>query len=537
MKKDKINLFHKSIPTDVHYQGSIYPNAGLPRIRNNFLISWKDTLKMVLILSASVTLTELLRTLHVGDQNLILVYILSVVIISRITQGYIYGVIAAIINVFAFDFLITEPRLGFSILQPTYPITFVIMLIVSLIISTLTMRIKAQAEIAVEKEYRTRILYEFNQRLHATRGFDNIIELANAHISNLLCRSVIYYSGDPTGRATGIIKQFDGSADTKIFAADADKAAAYWAYTNQVTTGAGTTLFSSANAYYIPVTSQNTTMGILGISFIEGGAMNESSITISGMFASQLAMALELQILTDEQARILLDSEKEKMRGNLLRAISHDLRTPLTGIYGASSVILDRGDLMNKQTRDSMIADIKEDSQWLIRMVENLLSVTRIDEETMLVNKQPEAVEEIVGETISRTRKRFTNRVITAKVPDELLIVPMDAMLIIQVLLNMIENAIKNSDEHTPIHVSVSEQDGFAVFEVIDSGTGISEQNIQELLNGEIVYGNKSSDSSRGMGIGLSICSSIIRAHDGRMEAVNRLEGGAVFRFMLPTSN
>ncbi len=537
MKKHRRELFLKNVTDASDYDGTVSSDSKRPRIRDNFLFSWKDSLKTALVLALSVALSELLRQLHVGDQNLVLVYILSVVIISRITQGYVYGIIAAILSVFVFDFLITEPRFGFSIIQPTYPITFVIMLIVSLIISTLTMRIKAQALTAVEKEHRTRILYEFNRKLNATRGFDNIIELANEYISTLLCRSVIYYSGDPSGEDSGVVKLFGDHIGPDIFATADDKKAAYWTYSNRISSGTGTALFPNANAYYMSVGSQNKAMGVLGISCKGGIPLNGSNVTLLGMFASQLAMALELQMLTDEQAQILLDSEKEKMRSNLLRAISHDLRTPLTGIYGASSVILDRGDKMNEQTRNNLISDIKEDSQWLIRMVENLLSVTRIHEETMHVSKQSEAVEEIVGEAIAKIRKRFENRAIVVKVPDELLIVPMDAMLIIQVLLNLMENAIKNSDESTSIHVNVSKQDNLAVFEVIDSGTGISEQNIQELFKGEILYGNKSADSSRGMGIGLSICSSIVRAHDGRMEAMNRPEGGAVFRFVLPISN
>ncbi len=537
MKKHRRELFRKNVTDASDYDGTVSSDSKRPRIRDNFLFSWKDSLKTALVLALSVALSELLRQLHVGNQNLVLVYILSVVIISRITQGYVYGIIAAILSVFVFDFLITEPRFGFSIIQPTYPITFVIMLIVSLIISTLTMRIKAQALTAVEKEHRTRILYEFNRKLNATRGFDNIIELANEYISTLLCRSVIYYSGDPSREDSGVVKLFGENIGPDLFATADDKKAAYWTYSNRISSGTGTALFPNANAYYMSVGSQNKAMGVLGISCKGGIPLNGSNVTLLGMFASQLAMALELQMLTDEQAQILLDSEKEKMRSNLLRAISHDLRTPLTGIYGASSVILDRGDKMNEQTRNNLISDIKEDSQWLIRMVENLLSVTRIHEETMHVSKQPEAVEEIVGEAIAKIRKRFENRAIVVKVPDELLIVPMDAMLIIQVLLNLMENAIKNSDESTSIHVNVSKQDNLAVFEVIDSGTGISEQNIQELFKGEILYGNKSADSSRGMGIGLSICSSIVRAHDGRMEAMNRPEGGAVFRFVLPISN
>jgi two-component system sensor histidine kinase KdpD len=245
-------------------------------------------------------------------------------------------------------------------------------------------------------------------------------------------------------------------------------------------------------------------------------------------------MALERQYLSDEQRHILIESEKEKMRSNLLRAISHDLRTPLTGILGASSTILENGDSIDKVMHNKLLLNIKEDSQWLIRMVENLLSVTRINEGTMNVSKSPEAVEEIVAEALSRIKKRFINRKITVKVPTIFLLVPMDGTLIEQVLINLLENAIKHSPEDSLVEVEVKKNGNFAVFEVIDYGEGIAEQDLPYLFEGYISNEKHSTDSARGMGVGLSICMSIIKAHNGKMEAVNKKSGGAIFRFMLP---
>src|ERR1035437_1503029 len=222
------------------------------------------------------------------------------------------------------------------------------------------------------------------------------------------------------------------------------------------------------------------------------------------------------------------------MRSNLLRAISHDLRTPLTGILGASSTILEGGDLIDAQTRNKLISGIKEDSQWLIRMVENLLSVTRINEGTMNVTKSPEAVEEIVAESVARIRSRLPDHEITVRVPEDLLVVPMDGTLIEQVLINLIDNAIKHSGGGTKIHVEVKKDRDRAIFEVSDNGDGIPEQDIPYIFDGISSQGRRSSDSSRGTGIGLSICMSIIKAHNGTMEAENLKEGGALFRFTLP---
>jgi two-component system sensor histidine kinase KdpD len=245
-------------------------------------------------------------------------------------------------------------------------------------------------------------------------------------------------------------------------------------------------------------------------------------------------MALERQRLSDEQREILIETEKEKMRSNLLRAISHDLRTPLTGILGASSAILENRDLLDVQTQDKLISNIKDDSQWLIRMVENLLSVTRINEDTANVTKTPEAAEEILAAAISRIRKRFPQQNIKVSVPEELLMVPMDGTLIEQVIINLIENAIKHSGYDTMINVTLRQENDMAAFEVRDNGEGISEEDFQYLFESYIPDGKRTSDSSRGMGIGLSICMSIIKAHQGKMEAYNHVEGGAVLRFTLP---
>lgn len=189
---------------------------------------------------------------------------------------------------------------------------------------------------------------------------------------------------------------------------------------------------------------------------------------------------------------------------------------------------------MDQETRDALLINIREDSQWLIRMVENLLSVTRINEGPMNVTKTPEAAEEIVAEAISRIRKRFASRKITVKVPEALLIVPMDGTLIEQVIINLLENGIKYSPEDSIIAVEVKKSGDEAVFEVSDQGKGISDQDFPYLFETYVPDGKRSSDSSRGMGIGLSICNSIVKAHQGKMEAENKEQGGAVFRFTLP---
>ncbi|HVI39920.1 MAG TPA: DUF4118 domain-containing protein, partial [Anaerovoracaceae bacterium] len=474
-----------------------------------------------------------LRIVDIDDQNVIMLYILSVLIISRITAGYFYGMAASVLSVLLFNFFFTVPFYTLNAIQPGYPVTFVLMFLAAFITSTLTVRIKTQVRLSAEREHRTKLLYEINKKLLITRGLENIVKLTNEYITKIFDRSVVFYTEDPENSSAGIFMESNTDPYTAYLQKEEERAVAHWVYVNKKRAGAGTDTLKGAGAYYIPIISQAKVLGVIGISCVKG-KLDQNNRLFLRMLASQVAMALERQFLSDEQREIIVESEKEKMRSNLLRAISHDIRTPLTGILGASSAILENGDNFDKQTHDKLISDIKEDSQWLIRMVENLLSVTRINEGTMNVAKSPEAAEEIVAEAISHIRKRFPERKITVKVPDELLMIPMDGTLIEQVLINLLENAIKHSPEDSAVEVEVKLDDKFALFEVRDHGEGISEEDFPYLFESYVPNGKRSSDSSRGMGIGLSICRSIIKAHNGKLEAANRNEGGAVFLFRLP---
>lgn len=500
----------------------------------NFFFSMSDILKTMVVLTVVSVVSAGLKAVGMGDQNVIMMYILSVLIISRITSGYAYGVLASILSVLVFNFLFTEPYFTFATIQRGYPVTFVIMLIVALITSTLTVRIKSQAKFAADREQRTEVLYEINKKLLVTRGIDNIVALTNEYITKIFERSTIFYTKDPENGSKGTLMQSSEDPDSTFMLSEDESAVAHWVFINQKRAGAGTDTLMGAGAFYMPIISQGNVLGVLGISCANGKLLNQDNRAFLRRIVSQVAMALERQRLSDEQRLILVETEKEKMRSNLLRAISHDLRTPLTGILGASLTILENNDTLDKQTRDKLILNIKEESQWLIRMVENLLSVTRINEDTANVVKTLEAAEEIVAEAVSRIRKRFKDRKINVKVPDELLIVPMDGTLIEQVIINLLENAIKHSGDDTVINVLVKKLNNSVVFEVSDKGEGIPEQDFPYLFESYVPNGKKTSDSSRGMRIGLSICMSIVKAHQGKMEAANKKDGGAVFRFTLP---
>lgn len=251
------------------------------------------------------------------------------------------------------------------------------------------------------------------------------------------------------------------------------------------------------------------------------------------IFTSAMTTRLKKQDeMIAERERKINEAEKERIRANLLRAVSHDLRTPLTSIIGSSASYIDNGHELTEDEKMSLVTSINEDSNWLLNMVENLLSVTRINDDGGKVTKNLEVVEEVVSEAITRLEKRLTNVPVRVSAPDEMLMIPMDPLLIEQVLINLIENALVHSGSTEPVDLVITDSPDTVTFHVIDHGTGIDEELMPDIFSGQ--YKNPlSSDNSRGMGIGLSICNTIIQAHGGAISAHNN-QTGAEFLFSLP---
>ena len=236
--------------------------------------------------------------------------------------------------------------------------------------------------------------------------------------------------------------------------------------------------------------------------------------------------------LIEEQHELMLASEREVMRGNLLRAISHDLRTPLTSILGSASALLEM-EQYEKPLVNKMAYSIRDESNWLIRMVENLLTITKISDDNKTLKKTEELVEEVVAEACSRIKNSYPNANLNVTVPDELLIIPIDFTLIEQVLINLIENSIKYSGDNGNVSITVAKKENNVCFEVRDYGKGLSDTLLERIFRYS-TDDNNEGDSKRGMGIGLTICYSIIKAHNGEITAKNAVDGGAIFTFYLP---
>lgn len=243
-----------------------------------------------------------------------------------------------------------------------------------------------------------------------------------------------------------------------------------------------------------------------------------------------------MTIRSRDQQRLRAENEKERTRGNLLRAVSHDLRTPLTAISGAINTVLEQQDTLPPEKQWELLRSAEEESEWLIHMVENMLTITRLngDGETRLIT-QPEAVEEVMAGAAAKFRRRYPNFAVQVTAPDELLLVPMDATLMEQVLLNLLENAALHGKHTTEIQIDVTNSGDAALFQVTDNGAGISREAMPKLFDGYFTHDDRGQEGGRrNMGIGLSVCLAIVRAHGGCLTAENRPEGGARFQFALP---
>ncbi|MBQ6697361.1 MAG: DUF4118 domain-containing protein [Lachnospiraceae bacterium] len=244
-------------------------------------------------------------------------------------------------------------------------------------------------------------------------------------------------------------------------------------------------------------------------------------------------MSSALTIKIKQQEKLQAESEKEKMRANLLRAVSHDLRTPLTTIYGSSSAIVENEDLSKEQVLQ-LARGIREDAQWLMGMVENLLSVTKIDNGNVKLIKTPVVLEELIDSVLIRFRKRYPKQKILVEIPDDFVMIPMDAMLMEQVIVNILENAVQHAEGMTELKLKVFLEAERAVFEILDDGCGIPKERMADIFTGYFEKKDAPADHQKSsMGIGLSVCASIIKAHEGDISVENRKTGGCCFRFAL----
>ena len=492
----------------------------------------KDILITILILAIATILGLSFYSFGFTDSNIITVYILGVLLTSLFTKGYTCGIIGSLVSVMLFNFFFTEPRLTFHAYDSGYPVTFAIMLVASVITGTLASKLKSHAKLSAQAAFRTKVLLDTNQLLQKAQNDEDIINITATQIMKLLNRSVVMYSVRDGKLTKGSLYSAQSDNLEDLFTTT-ERNTAEWVYLNKHRAGASTNVYSKAKCVYFSIRINNNIYGVIGIR-IKGKPLDafENSILLSILGECALAMDNRRNAKEKEQTAVL--AKNEQLRANLLRAISHDLRTPLTSISGNAGNLLSNKDKLDEDTKMQIYTDIFDDSEWLISLVENLLSVTRIEEGRMNFNKSIELVDEITEEALRHIGRKSTEHKISVIHKDELLLANADAKLIVQVLINLIDNAIKYTPVGSEIKVITEKKNGYASISVIDNGNGIPDNIKTHVFEMFYTGDNRIADSRRSLGLGLALCKSIIGAHGGELTLTDNQPQGCNFTFTLP---
>ena len=495
----------------------------------------KNIFKIVCIMCIATIVALFFKKIDLNESNIILIFLLGVLFSSIKSEGYLYGILASIIGVLSFNFFFTEPYYTFLAYRADYPITFIIMLISSIITSTLTSKIKKEVMLSNMREQRIIILYKNIKNLLKSRNKNEIVDICNISLMNILNKSIATSISDLDGNLNNqVVKIYKDEDDNKLFKSTLEIEAFRKAFDLGRETGINTDIYQDTKVFNYPIKGQNSILGVIGVACSDGIALDENEKILLESIATQVALAIERENLFEKTRIANLNIETERLRSNLLRSISHDLRTPITGIIGSSSVILENYKDIDEEIKKELINNIYDDASWLSRSIENVISITRVDEDRLEIKKSLEVVEEIVGEAIHRV-KRFSNkRKITVELPDEVIMVNVDGLLIEQVIMNLIDNAIRHTPENLEIKVKVSKVENYIQFEVEDQGSGLKEEDLPHIFDRFYTKSKEKSLEKRGIGLGLAICKSIVEAHKGDIKAFNNKMGGATFRFKIP---
>lgn len=509
-------------------------NKLVEKVLDGCKFTYGDILKSLAIISFCTVLSIFCQKIGFTEHNILLVYIIGILFISINTNGYIIGIISAFINAIVFNYFFTIPRFTLSIHDTSYLMTLPFFIMASIITSTLTSKIREESKELMVKEKNAELLYQISKKFLGVMGKKNIINHSIELISLSIEKDVIFYSKKNEGDKLQI--DYNKFSTIKEEDLKSENGIVEWVFKNHKEAGNNTETLPGAKFYYIPIIGYTRLEGVLAIDCRNGVLSKKHKVFLEAIRA-QMILAIDRDSLYQEQENNKIAIEREKLRNNLLRAISHDLRTPLTGIVGSSNLILENVNELDQTTLLELLKGINEEGEWLIRLVENVLSMTKIEEGMLEVIKNDEIVEDIIYEALERINFRNKTHKVKVSISDNLIIVPMDGKLICQVIINLVDNAIKYTPEDSEIKLKIYTNKNYMILDVIDNGNGINKENLPYLFDQFFTVPNECIDSKRGVGLGLAICKSIIKAHNGNIIAKNNKNGGATFSFRLPMNN
>jgi two-component system sensor histidine kinase KdpD len=457
--------------------------------------------------------------------NLVIIYLLTVVL-AAVFLGRGPAIMVSVLSVVAFDFFFVPPRFTMAVSDTEYLLTFFGLLAVGLVISYLTALVRGQAEAAQRREVQTAALYELGRDLTVTAGLETMAKTVITHINQTFSREAAIFL--PEGD------------DLKVFAtspgltpSENELAVANWAFEHGQLAGRGTDTLPDASMRCQPLKTTRGVVGVLGVKPSSTNAyLTPDQRRTLDAFANQVALAIERARLVEQARQAELLETTEKLQTALLNSISHDLRTPLVSITGALSSLQEDEGTLDAETRHSLLDTAHEEAERLNRLVGNLLNITRIESGAMRVVYQPGDIQDVIGSALEEVNERLGDRPIKVNIPEELPFVPMDFVLIVQVLVNLLDNALKYSLPKSTVEINARVSGAFLEVEVADRGIGIPPEDLVRVF--DKFYRVQRPDNVNGTGLGLSICKGIVNAHGGFIAAENRPGGGVIVTFGLP---
>ena len=492
--------------------------------------SFGDLAKTALILAACTGMGFLFSAVGLAITNVVLIYILGVMGVALTTTGYGYSLLSSFLSVVVFNFFFTEPFYSLRS-SPDYLATFAVMFTAALLSSSLTSRIKAQSIQTANKAYQTEVLLSTSQLLQKAEDRQAILEVVQRQLSRLLEHSVMCYDSDLDAPALCAIEQ-DGGFEGIDLAGE--RHVARWVRENAKHAGRTTRMFPEAKCLYMAVRSEGHVWAVIGIRADNSPPIDEYRKNLMISILDECALAVEKDHMTREKQRMEENARQESLRANLLRSISHDLRTPLTSISGNAAILMENQGQLSEASQKRLYTSIYDDAIWLNGLVENLLTITRTENGTMKLNPQTELVADTVEEALRHIDRDAAHKQIVTDLPEEMLLARMDAGLIVQVLVNLLNNAVKYTPEGSRIIVGVRREDDMAMIWVEDDGQGVPPGDEDRVFDMFYTGVKRSPDSRRGIGLGLALCKSIVQAHGGGIGVENTQPHGARFWFTLP---
>lgn len=530
----------------------------------------RDLVLTLGIQAAATIIGFLFFRMHYTDANIITIYLLGVLLTSVSTSGYTCGLLASVLSVFLFNYFLTEPRLTLVAYGKDYPVTFAVMLGASILAGTLAAKLKAHAELSARDAYRTKTLFDANQQLQKAETPADIYRTTATQIQRLVQRDILIYpamqldeaathktdaadtasvsSLAPASASTltsattsdscrkGYLYPADGGAPRSIPESAREPEVVDWVWTKRKRAGASTEKFPNARCLYLSIRTGQQVYGVVGVSCSAKAPLDAFTSSILLSILGECALALESRHNAEEREKAAVLAKNEQLRANLLRSISHDLRTPLTSISGNADALLHSYQALDDDSRTQMITDIYDDAQWLTELVENLLAVTKISDGSVKLQLSDQVVDDIVAEALRHIDRHAVEHHITSDCGELPLLVRADARLIMQLLINLVNNAIKYSPAGSHIEIRALREAEHAVIEVSDDGPGIPNAQKPQVFEMFYTGSKRVADSRRSLGLGLSLCRSIVHAHGGELTLRDNTPHGCIFSFTLPLS-